>query len=338
MAYKKLETHGLHHFYSFIYDELLDYDKIDEFDYNKRMRLKIIRQQKNIKQKELADAVGVSPSLVSKWEKGIRQIDLETAYTIAKFLNIKIDELMEEQPDSHAYLNMDQVTLFDFKSFKKSKSYVLELIFIGTIFLLPIINIEEAEFTSLYVFIFGAVLILARIYFVFFAPKKHMKHLMQSVHVEHQFVLSKTFNTSYHFTQQILYTFSMFIFQILFISFSYSIFSPYDDAMLLSGIGVWFIISLFFFGYLLIMATVKSYPNKIKYHITNFRFKDALFHLIRGIILFQNTLFYVLVVGLSVTHDILRLTMVISVFLQCLALVLHFHNSERANAYQFDIK
>ncbi len=313
-------------------------DKCKEIHYNVVVRLKVIRQQKNIKQKDLADAIGVSPSLVSKWEKGTRQLDLSTAFQISRYLEVTLDELMVETDPRASALNMDQVTLFDFDSYKKTKYFIVEVIFIASIFLIPFFSLMSTDLETLYIAFFGAILIASRVLFIFFAPRRHVRYLMQSVQVEHVYKLKKEFNVSYHYTQQILYSFSMFILQIFFVFFAYTIFAPFNDPTVIIMIGLWWIMSFFFFGYLLITSTIRHYPKTIKYHITNFRFRDSRFHLIRLIILFQNVIFYVFVVGLEVTHGILRLTIVISVFLQLIALFMHLHNSDKASAYEFDIK
>ena len=313
-------------------------DKYQEIHYNDVMRLKVIRQQKNIKQKELADAIGVSPSLVSKWEKGTRQLDLSTAFQISRYLNVTLDELMVETNHRASALNMDQVVLFDFDSYKKTRYFLIELVFIASIFIIQILGSLDTGIEVVYIATYGAILLGTRLLFIFVAPRKYVRYLMQSVNVEHVYKLKKEFNESYHYTQHILFSLSMFILQTLFVSFLYTIFAPFNDASFITMIGLWWIISFFFFGYLLITSTIRNYPKTIKYHITNYRFRDSRFQLIRFIILLQNVIFYVFVIGLEVTHEILRITIVISVFLQMIALFMHLHNSYKASAYEFDIK
>ena len=64
------------------------------FNYSK---LKQILDSRSIKQRELAEAVGVSEAVVSGWCKGIKVPSLETAGRIAKFLSIAIDDLVEDR-------------------------------------------------------------------------------------------------------------------------------------------------------------------------------------------------------------------------------------------------
>lgn len=99
------------------------------------VRLRTMWEEKYIKQKALADAIGVSPFLVSKWKKSSRQLDFEMAYQMSRYLNVTLDELMGEPKQNRASLNMDQMTLFDVDSYQKTKVYLFELFFIAFIFI-----------------------------------------------------------------------------------------------------------------------------------------------------------------------------------------------------------
>ena len=56
--------------------------------------LKALREQKELLQKEVANAVGVHPSNYSKMEKGERDVSIEVADKLAKFYGISLDELV----------------------------------------------------------------------------------------------------------------------------------------------------------------------------------------------------------------------------------------------------
>lgn len=58
-------------------------------------QIKYYRQQKNIKQEELAEYLGVSYQAVSKWETGQSNPDITLLPQIAAFFGISIDELFE---------------------------------------------------------------------------------------------------------------------------------------------------------------------------------------------------------------------------------------------------
>jgi len=56
--------------------------------------LKILREQKGLLQKEVANAVNVHPSNYSKMEKGEREVSIGVADKLAKFYGISLDELV----------------------------------------------------------------------------------------------------------------------------------------------------------------------------------------------------------------------------------------------------
>ena len=56
--------------------------------------IKIIRKQKGIKQQELAEALGIKKSYMSRIENSKKSISLKRAIEIADFLNVSLDELV----------------------------------------------------------------------------------------------------------------------------------------------------------------------------------------------------------------------------------------------------
>ena len=56
--------------------------------------LRTLREQKELLQKEVANAVGVHPSNYSKMEKGERDVSIEVADKLAKFYGITLDGLV----------------------------------------------------------------------------------------------------------------------------------------------------------------------------------------------------------------------------------------------------
>lgn len=57
-------------------------------------RLKELRQEKNISTRELALAIGVSNSIISKWEKGQRTPTIDNLYSVAVFFGVSSDFLI----------------------------------------------------------------------------------------------------------------------------------------------------------------------------------------------------------------------------------------------------
>ena len=56
--------------------------------------LKLLRQEQNLGQVELAKQLGVSNGIISLWENGLREPNMYSLIILAKFFNITIDELV----------------------------------------------------------------------------------------------------------------------------------------------------------------------------------------------------------------------------------------------------
>ena len=98
--------------------------------------LRLLRNEKNMSQSELSDALGISKSSVNMYERGERQPNFETLELIADFFNVDIDYLLGRTdkttriPLPHtiaAHLNADDLTeaelhdVVDYIAFIKSK-------------------------------------------------------------------------------------------------------------------------------------------------------------------------------------------------------------------------
>lgn len=57
-------------------------------------RLKELRQEKNISTRTLASAIGVSNSIISKWEKGQRTPSIDNLYSLAVYFGVSADFLI----------------------------------------------------------------------------------------------------------------------------------------------------------------------------------------------------------------------------------------------------
>ena len=56
--------------------------------------IKKLREERNLMQKEIANAVGVHPSNYSKMEKGEREFSIEVIGKLSKYFGLTIDELV----------------------------------------------------------------------------------------------------------------------------------------------------------------------------------------------------------------------------------------------------
>jgi putative transcriptional regulator len=64
-----------------------------------RFRLPQILKERGIKQKDLAEKMGVHKQTVSRLAGGVRQIDLETLAKLCEALDLKIEDLLVYIPD-----------------------------------------------------------------------------------------------------------------------------------------------------------------------------------------------------------------------------------------------
>ena len=57
-------------------------------------RLYDLREERNMKQKELADMLNIKPSAISKYEKGVSQPGIPTIIKIADIFHVSVDYLL----------------------------------------------------------------------------------------------------------------------------------------------------------------------------------------------------------------------------------------------------
>lgn len=57
-------------------------------------RLKFLRKQKNVSQKEVANAIGITLSAYSNYEQGIREPNLQILVSICKYYEVSADYLL----------------------------------------------------------------------------------------------------------------------------------------------------------------------------------------------------------------------------------------------------
>jgi transcriptional regulator with XRE-family HTH domain len=57
----------------------------------RNLRLKELRKEKGLTQKEVANALTLSQSMVSKYERGIMILDIKTAANFADFYGVSLD-------------------------------------------------------------------------------------------------------------------------------------------------------------------------------------------------------------------------------------------------------
>ena len=63
-------------------------------------RLKALRTQKGISQRELAEQIHISRSAVAKWENGLGLPGEESARLLAEYFGVTVEELLPSQQDA----------------------------------------------------------------------------------------------------------------------------------------------------------------------------------------------------------------------------------------------
>jgi transcriptional regulator with XRE-family HTH domain len=66
-------------------------------------RLKLLREQKNLKQQDVADQIRSTQQKISNYENNVVEPDLSTLIQLADFYNVSTDFLLERTDDSAVY-------------------------------------------------------------------------------------------------------------------------------------------------------------------------------------------------------------------------------------------
>ena len=88
------------------------------------IRIKELRTEKQISQKDLAKHFHVAQSTISSWEKGARDPDTATVAALAAFFGVSTDYLLEKtdiRSDTRTTLDDDDATLEDIKAYARFK-------------------------------------------------------------------------------------------------------------------------------------------------------------------------------------------------------------------------
>ena len=67
--------------------------------------LKLLRNERQLSQQELADALGISKSSINMYERGERQPNFEVLETIADYFNVDIDYLLGRTSNTTKVIN-----------------------------------------------------------------------------------------------------------------------------------------------------------------------------------------------------------------------------------------
>ncbi len=75
------------------------------------MNLKKLRAQRSLSQKAVADGVGCSPTVYSRYETGERQPSIEMLLALSKFFNVSVDYLIGNPEMTVPYFSDAEIEL-----------------------------------------------------------------------------------------------------------------------------------------------------------------------------------------------------------------------------------
>ena len=92
--------------------------------------LRSVCRVKGIKNKDIADHVGVSESCVSNWLRGKNSFDVDNLYSICQFLNVSVDQIFGIAPIVYGVLKPEEndILIAYRKADSGTKSSVLKLL------------------------------------------------------------------------------------------------------------------------------------------------------------------------------------------------------------------
>ena len=86
------------------------------------IRIKELRTQKKVSQKELAEYLNVTQVQISKYELGKNEPDLETLSKIAKYFDVTIDYILDKEPN-----DLIVISKSDFKKLKEASEVIQKI-------------------------------------------------------------------------------------------------------------------------------------------------------------------------------------------------------------------
>lgn len=88
------------------------------------------RIYKNLSQKELADKVGRTPTVISNWENGVHTPDVETIQALCRVFEVTPNQLLgwEENEQVEAFFKKKETVLMEIERLNKAKDRIDERI------------------------------------------------------------------------------------------------------------------------------------------------------------------------------------------------------------------
>ena len=97
----------------------MDKEKIGEF-------ISVLRKERQLTQKELADELGLTDKAISKWERGLSYPDISMLEPIANFFDVSVMELLKgERMDADATITVQEAQLMINESLSMSEDTLI---------------------------------------------------------------------------------------------------------------------------------------------------------------------------------------------------------------------
>lgn len=77
------------------------------------MKIKELRQLRNVTQSDIADALHVTNKVISKYERDLREPDIQTLCALADYFHVSIDELVEHTTVADETRSFEEQILID---------------------------------------------------------------------------------------------------------------------------------------------------------------------------------------------------------------------------------
>jgi len=132
--------------------------------------IQTLRKQAKLTQKELADKLGVSDKLISKWETGNGMPDISLLNELCSILNISVNELLSGEilpPDKYSEKAEENIMELLKNNNTNKKAYIIQLIagiifFIAAILLMAVTTYgAEPKLVTAYIDLPSLVIVLA---------------------------------------------------------------------------------------------------------------------------------------------------------------------------------
>ena len=79
-------------------------------------RLKALREQKGISQKDFAKKINAKNTTVSNWENGLSRPDVDTVALICRALDVSADELLDIQLSDNDFSELEKRIIFQYRA------------------------------------------------------------------------------------------------------------------------------------------------------------------------------------------------------------------------------